>query len=153
MSYCFLSILSEEDIRSLGHDKPSFEIPPALGKSRRGVETLQERQTSIIVSGFDESHWHGYAFGSFGISGDTEESGIDGDDDAAYESDDFFVTGGSENNWEPLVMTAGPRVYFLRAVRYRLEAIVKEQDYLVHVLQTKMKDHVSSQNERYETHS
>jgi hypothetical protein len=115
------------------------------------LDGIEERQITLLIRGWSNHSWTGYAFGSPGLR-DTSIASDDSSSDTDYESseefyedeEDFFITGGCETVINPGNPIWDPRVYFLRSVQYRLAVVVQETEYMVQTLDSVFKEWVSS---------
>ncbi|KAH6642104.1 hypothetical protein C7974DRAFT_95377 [Boeremia exigua] len=111
--------------------------------------SLHDGSITVVISGFCDQSWYGYAFGSMNRSDDTEEYLYDSGDfadvdestsDKGSQSEDFFEPDFfATDGREPFAISPDtiwdPRVYFLQTIRFRLEITVQANEYLVRKLE------------------
>ncbi|KAJ4380083.1 hypothetical protein N0V86_004392 [Didymella sp. IMI 355093] len=145
LPFLVLRDLSDEESSSQGQTKKVWSDLKFLFPN--GKLSILESHTTVVVSGADNFDWYGYAFGSLG-PGDTVTDNSEEDDDDADDSDgeegaegwvleeeDFFVAGGGcQQAASPGRPIMDPRVYYLRAVQNRLDAVVSSHENLVRKL-------------------
>lgn len=106
-----------------------------------------ESQTTIVISGCDDSKWFGYAFGYIG----PEDPTPDEDETMTFEQEedlglrpveDLFATGGSHTVFDLQTPIWDPRVYFLCAARARLDIAAQAYELLVCTIEAGSSDWV-----------
>jgi hypothetical protein len=143
-------------------DDLSFLFPQSVPESH-GQYSIYESQTTLVISGHDHQHWYGYAFGSSYPSTAGEDYLVEETDGnpcipigyrdgmvghvtednewSCTSIEDVFAAGGLQ---APVrAPTTDPRIYFLRALQLRMEAVVCNHEYLVRKLQDGLHDSVS----------
>ena len=116
------------------------------------ARSVQERHTSVVISGCSSRSWFGYAIGSLGDAEDVLEDTSDFHDAAELDEvseeldsiPDLFATAGCEPSKFSGKVIWDPRTYFLHTLCLRLETMNQANEHLLHDLKTGLGDLVRS---------
>jgi hypothetical protein len=114
-------------------------------------DVVIQTQCSIVISGVDNNHWIGYAFGdplatdAYNAEDVSDEDEDEDEGEVPYDQD-LFATGGSSTDGDITHHIWDARTYFLQTAAVRVRSVSMEYSYLVQSIEPAIKHWVSDLN-------
>jgi hypothetical protein len=109
-----------------------------------GHYSVHQAHISVVVCGWSNTQWTGYAFAKTGLACQPYDEAADGeDDDPDGLEHDYFAADRETDYRRAIPACSDAREYWLRVVEARCQLVSQEWLYMVNILERGVEGHVS----------